>query len=425
MRRPVTALVTSPGASPAAAPGRASARVLVIDDEPANVRLLVTLLGKAGFTDVRSTTDSRTAFDLITAFEPDLLLLDLHMPHVDGFEVLERLHALQRGRVPVPVLVLTADITTEARSRALSLGAKDFISKPFRLNELVMRIGNLVDARLIELELSREVSRMRSTLAAAPSEESHQRQLRESSRRIEDTLRHGDLFVAEQPIVDLTTASLIGFEALARFPNPPIQPPDVWFRQAHEVGLGVRLELAALDRALSDLRRLGGPLFVSINLSEATLRSPALLDALAGVDERRVVLELTESETVDDYDGLATVVAAVKERGVRIAADDTGSGFASFRHLLAVQPDFIKLDRSTIADIQHDPARRALAVALVSFARDIGATVIAEGIETAAELEAVSGAGITVAQGYYIGRPEPLGVGPIPLDHLTANHPSE
>lgn len=124
-----------------------ASRILIVDDQPANLRLLEELLGIEGFGNVLSTTDPQQVVDLYTAFQPDLVLLDLLMPELNGFAVLEQ---LARLRVPAefrPVLVLTADATLEAKRRALSLGAKDFLTKPFDTIEAMLRIWNLLETR--------------------------------------------------------------------------------------------------------------------------------------------------------------------------------------------------------------------------------------------------------------------------------------
>jgi len=124
-----------------------ASRILIVDDQPANLRLLEELLGSEGFGNVLSTTDPQQVVDLYTAFQPDLVLLDLLMPELNGFAVLEQ---LARLRVPDefrPVLVLTADATLEAKRRALSLGAKDFLTKPFDTVEAMLRIWNLLETR--------------------------------------------------------------------------------------------------------------------------------------------------------------------------------------------------------------------------------------------------------------------------------------
>src|SRR6267142_2614802 len=132
------------------------ARILIADDEPANVRLLERLLGQAGYRNVRATTDSRQVRTLYEEFQPDLILLDLMMPHLDGVAVLEQL-PIAAGEY-VPVLVLTADGTAQAKERALTAGAKDFLTKPFDRTEVLLRIKNLLDTRFAYRELARQNS---------------------------------------------------------------------------------------------------------------------------------------------------------------------------------------------------------------------------------------------------------------------------
>jgi len=129
------------------------ARILVVDDEPANVRLLERMLGDAGYRQIRGTTDSRQVLALYGEFQPDLILLDLMMPHLDGIEVIRQLQVPED--VFLPVLVLTADATSEAKKRALEAGAKDFLTKPFDRLEVLLRIKNLLDTRNLYLDLER------------------------------------------------------------------------------------------------------------------------------------------------------------------------------------------------------------------------------------------------------------------------------
>lgn len=124
-------------------------RILVIDDEEANVLLLRNLLEREGYTEVRGLTDSSAALDAYIEFEPDLVLLDLMMPEVDGFQLLEAFGRHDSADEFRPVLVLTADTTIQARRRALALGAKDFVSKPFDVIEIGLRIANLLETRIL------------------------------------------------------------------------------------------------------------------------------------------------------------------------------------------------------------------------------------------------------------------------------------
>jgi putative two-component system response regulator len=131
-----------------------NARLLIVDDQEQNVALLVALLKQAGYTNLTSTTDSSEVIDLLAQTAPDLILLDLHMPHPDGFELMEQLGA-KHAESWFQVLVLTADVTSETKERALSQGASDFVGKPFDRAEVLLRIGNLLKMHFLQLELRR------------------------------------------------------------------------------------------------------------------------------------------------------------------------------------------------------------------------------------------------------------------------------
>ena len=132
------------------------ARILVVDDEPPNVFLLEQILARAGYVDVVSTTDPRAVVDLVTGFGPDIILLDLHMPALDGFQVMEALGVGTDPIVQAPILVLTADATVAVKHRALAAGARDFLTKPLDMEEVLLRIGNMLDIRFLERDLRRE-----------------------------------------------------------------------------------------------------------------------------------------------------------------------------------------------------------------------------------------------------------------------------
>ncbi len=129
-------------------------RILVLDDESTNVDVLQRILARSGYEKVRGITDPRVAMETFREFQPDLLLLDLRMPHLDGFDVLRTLRGEVSEHDYRPVLVLTGDLAPEVRERALRAGARDFITKPFDVTEVLLRIRNLLETRLLHLELS-------------------------------------------------------------------------------------------------------------------------------------------------------------------------------------------------------------------------------------------------------------------------------
>ncbi len=225
--------------------------------------------------------------------------------------------------------------------------------------------------------------------------------------RILGVLRPGDaIATAFQPIVDLLSARVVGVEALSRFVDHR-HATETWFRDAASVGLGADLELRAMAGALAAIPRLPEHLYASVNLSPTVVADPRvpMLIERSGLPASRIVIEITEHQAIEDYETFGAVLSGLRRAGCRLAVDDAGAGFASFRHILRIRPEIIKLDRGVVAGIDRDLARRALAASVVTFALELNAFVVAEGVETEAELEALAVLGLDGVQGYLDGRP--------------------
>jgi len=392
----------------AAEPFRA-ASILVIDDEPMNVDLLERLLRMAGTQTVHKLTDARQAVEICLSVRPDLIMLDLLMPHVDGYEVLAALqHALSTDEF-LPVLVLSGDTSPEARERALDAGAKDFVTKPFNRVEVLQRVETLLETRALYQGVRRQNELLQAELDQQGDETRRRDQeLSRTRRRIETVLAEQAFHVVFQPIVDLRGRRLVGVEALTRFTSEPTQPPNVWFDDAARVGLGVELELAVISAALEQLDRVPPDAMLSVNVSPATAVSPALADILGGAARGRVVAELTEHARIDDYEHLLKALEGLRGRGILIAVDDAGAGYSGLQQILKLRPDVIKLDIELTRGIDQDPVRRALASSLVRFSEETSAVLVAEGIETEGELSTLQQLGVRWGQGFFLARPGPL-----------------
>src|SRR4051794_3641212 len=215
-----------------------------------------------------------------------------------------------------------------------------------------------------------------------------------------------DLTLAFQPIVDLAEGTVAGYEALARFPGTA--GPDVWFAAAAEAGLGAELEALAVHKALARVPDLPANTFLTVNVSPHLLGAAPVQQAFASRPRLdRVVVELTEHTPVDDLDLLRSQTQALRERGALIALDDTGSGYAGLQQVAALRPQLVKLDRALVTDADTDPVRMALAEMVGEFAGRIDAWLLAEGLETAAELAAFIRLGVPLGQGWVLGRPAP------------------
>ena len=371
--------------------------VLVVDDDQANVDLLARLLRGEGLQRITTETDSRRVPSLLTSVNPDLVLLDMHMPHIDGHAMLEKIAQYASGTY-LPVLVLTGDETTDARNGALAHGARDFLTKPLDLTEVTLRVANLLETRHLYATLRRTVNQR----------EDGQEESAVVRSRIEAVLNNRSISPVFQQIVDIKTMRTVGYEALARFPHPNERGPAAWFNDAFRVGLGVDLEWLAVEKALQFLETSSPETFLALNMSPAMilyLQEQKLCDPDLCP---RIVIELTEHVPIEDYSALHHALRYLRDHGTRLAADDLGAGYAGFRHLIALEPDIIKLDISLVAGIHRSPGARALTSALVAFATDVGAIVIAEGVEQAPELAELREIGVPWAQGFYIGNPESL-----------------
>ncbi len=386
-----------------------SPKILIADDAPANVRLLENILARSGYTEVVSTTDPVDVVSLFQAHRPDLLILDLHMPQLDGFEVMAQVRATMPPMEFLPILIMTADTTRPARDRALKGGANDFLTKPVDSTEVTLRVHNLLHTRALNRQLLEHTANLQVEVDRERERRQRVKVERNASRvRIQRVLGGFGLEMHVQPIVDLRSGSLAGMEALARFEAPPWRSPDVWFAEAASVGLGLELELAAVCQAFAKVPALPSGAFLTVNVSPQTLCSSALQRALDDVVAERVVLELTEHVSVENYAELEQVRGRLRSRGVRIAIDDTGAGISSLQHVIRLHPDVIKLDGSMIANLDSDPVRRALTGALVELSAGLGADIVAEGIETTAELAALRSLNVPYGQGYLLGRPAAL-----------------
>lgn len=215
------------------------------------------------------------------------------------------------------------------------------------------------------------------------------------------------LTIFHQPIYSLSDNLPAGAECLARFPDAGMRGPDCWFNEADEIGMGVELEMLAVRSALATLPYVPAGLYMSINASPATIISGALEQALADLEGTQLVIEVTEHQEVTDFAALAKALRTISPKA-RIAIDDVGAGYAGLRHIVDLAPDILKLDMSLTRDIFRDPARRALAGALVKFSEEIGCSLIAEGIECAQERDIMADLGITYGQGYFYSKPLPV-----------------
>jgi EAL domain-containing protein (putative c-di-GMP-specific phosphodiesterase class I)/CheY-like chemotaxis protein len=376
--------------------------VLIADDDRLVREVLTAIIrSEPTLRLVGAATDAYEAIAVATAELPDVAIVDVHMP---GGGVRAAREILRCS----PATGVIAHTSAEDHATVLKMldaGAIGYLVKgtsPARILESVEMAAR--GRSSLSGEVTRHVIEDLVQEREARRQSDEQLELRRT--RIDRALSEESVLrVVGQPICALDTLACVGFEALARFHAPPKRGPDRWFAEASEVGLRAKLELVAVRRALERLDELPAAAFLSVNVSPETISSAAFRGLVETAPSDRIVIEITEHAPVTDYDELNAGLANVRGLGVRLAIDDAGAGFASLRHILRLQPDFIKLDVSLVAGVENDPSQQALAVGLISFAEKIGATIVAEGIENESALAALRALGVEYGQGYFLGRP--------------------
>ena len=212
-----------------------------------------------------------------------------------------------------------------------------------------------------------------------------------------------------QPLVDLQRGVVCGWEMLARFDAPVAAPPPDWFAAAERYGVGGRLEALLIQAGLTARAALPANTFLTINVTPGALTTREVETAFAGpASLGGVVVEITEQAAVEDYSQVGRVLDGLRSRGAAVAVDDAGAGYASLSHIVALRPQFVKLDRGLVMDLDRDEAKVAVIEAFGSFANRIDAWVVAEGVERSGELDVLVQLGVPLAQGYGLARPGPL-----------------
>ncbi len=334
-----------------------------------------------------------------------MALLDVRMPGGGGVRAANEIRAACPG---TRVVALSSMDDHPSVAAMMGAGAVGYVTKDMPLSEILETVlecasGAAVFAPPVATDVMRDITEVSRRV------EKEHGDLERRVERVLTNCRRDGIECVFQPIVSLGSGEVVMVEALTRFKSGDERSPGHSFQEAAELGLSLELDIVAIKVALATIGR--SPLVdatLSLNVSPETLLSPRLGALLEGVDPQRLVLELTERTRINDYTAIKDALDDLRPDGVRLAIDDAGAGFSSLRHILDLMPDLIKLDVSLSRHIDTDTARRALATGLISFAREIGAKIVAEGIETEAELETLRELGVDYGQGYYLARPAPI-----------------
>lgn len=371
------------------------------DDERVRSALARLVGADPHFQVVAMAGDADAAIEAGRSWQPDIMLLDVALPKGSGVRAVHELSVTSPG---TRVVALSGYADRKHVLQMLDAGAVGYLVKSPQLDLMGALRSVSQGQSVLSSEVTGHLLEERAGLARSRGEP---RLL--DPEEIRSTIDARSFAVAFQPIFSLAGGVAVGVEALCRLSPGRGLSPDMWFAEAQAVGLGVELEMRVVAAALEAAARRPEGLFLSVNVSPAVVVDPRFTDLVEHSGEaRQLMLEITEHDAVKDYEALQERLVLVRSLGVMVAVDDVGAGYANFRHVLMLRPDMIKLDVTLIAEIDADPSRRALAAGLVATARELGATVVAEGIETKGQLDCLSAIGVELGQGFYLARPGPL-----------------
>ncbi len=377
-------------------------RVLVIDDEPAVLRVLGLLLQRNGFA-VDSAADASEGLKQLEINSYHCVLSDIIMPGLSGLDFLRE---LRRHDLDVPVILMTAGPTLDSALDAIEYGAQSYLLKPVEPEALVQAVGRA--AALGEMARAKRTALAKTSTEALPYGD--RATLEAVLKRAFDTIR-----VVFQPVVSMREERLVGYEALMRCDETLFASYGVLLAAADRIGWRTTLSRTIYQRIAQTCSELpeGALLFVNIHPRDAQegliMGGDAPLEPIA----RQVVLEVSEHAPTDQLDALAAQTPKLRSAGFRIAIDDLGTGPSGLSTFGRLTPEFTKLDRSMLAGLDSDPKKEKIVRAMYAMCAVLGVPIIAEGVETPGERQALMALGADLAQGNEFGAPASSFVAPV------------
>lgn len=376
-------------------PADAAAEVLVVDDDALVRRMLSDAIAGAGHR-VEAVPDGAAALALFETRCFDVVVADIHMPGVDGLALLRTLRGRGHG---VPVLLMTASPALSSAMEAVDCGAHKYLVKPVLPAVLESAIGEAVAMRRADRRACSSPGTDRSCGASrckvgAPSHAGFVRALESA-------------WIASQPIVRVSDRALFAYEALVRTREPGLTMPIALLEAAerlalmHDLGRTVRSRIADASASCPP----GALLFV--NLHALDLQDEQLYDARSSLGSMapRVVLELTERQSLESVPAVRACAARLRALGYRIAVDDLGAGYAGLSSFALLEPEVIKIDMELVRGVHRAPRQQILVRTITQLAGEMNALVVAEGVETVEERDALLDLGCDLMQGYLFARP--------------------
>lgn len=376
-------------------------RVLVVDDDPTVRRSIGRILEHAGY-EVESISDGRQALGRVREADFNAIVSDIAMPGFDGIALLR---AVRENDLDLPVILVTGEPSMDTAIEAVEYGAVRYLLKPFEAEALeqavehAVRLHKVADLRRQLVELGGDAAR--EIMDRAGLEARFDRALEK-------------LFMAYQPIVSWSERSVFGYEALVRSAEPTLPHPGALFDAAERLDRLQDLGRKIRQTAIVPLTTVPKSVLLFVNLHTRDLLDESLFDPGAPLNHHaaRVVLEITERARLEQVPDVRSRIARLTKQGFRVAIDDIGAGYAGLTSFALLEPDVVKLDMALVRDVDQAATKQKLIRSLTQLCREMKLHVVAEGVETAAERDALVNLGCDLFQGYLFAKPGPPFVQP-------------
>lgn len=395
------------------------ATLLIVDDEPQVRKLLETLLQHEGYQTL-SAGSGEEALQLVAKQPPDLILLDIMMPGMDGYEVASQLKG-NLVTASIPIIMLSALSESSARVTGLETGAEEFISKPVERVELWLRVRNLLRLKAHGDQLMRHSQLLEQQLQQHTSDNArmnvHDLARQDLEQALRQAVERGEFTLHYQPKVELASGGICALEALLRWERPGYGAvsPAVFVPILESLGLIVMVGRWVIDSVCRQIaawqRSEIGAIEVSVNVSGHQLIEGDLIADIAhileqtGVQSHWLEVELTEGSLMENTQHTIASLQRLRAMGVKISIDDFGTGYSSLAYLRRFPIDTLKIDIAFIREVTSNPQDAAITRTIIELAHSLNLRVVAEGVETQAQLAFLKQAGCDQIQGYLFSRP--------------------
>ncbi|HXT95178.1 MAG TPA: EAL domain-containing protein [Polyangia bacterium] len=368
--------------------------ILVVDDEPVTARGYARALAAGGYK-VAVAHDGREAAALAKGRQFDAIVSDIAMPDMDGLALLR---VIRETDLDVPMIFMTGSPALESAMAAIEYGAFRYLVKPVASDALIDAVARAV--------MVHKLARIRREAVAV-----HELEGRPIGDRAGLEARFTSavdkLWVAAQPIVSWSGRSIFAYETLLRTDEPTLRSPLDFFDAAERLGRAGELGRIIRQHVARILRETPPPAHLFVNLHPADLEDDELYadDGALTPYAKQVVLEITERAALDQIHELGSRVTRLRALGYRIAIDDLGAGYAGLTSFAQLEPEVVKVDMSLVRGIDSSAVKQKLVRSIIALCTELGIQLVAEGIETAAERDALIALGGDLCQGYLFARP--------------------